>query len=105
MEVEYIILSKIAKKFKWVSIFVADFKFAIQKLLMIYCDSESAIIFLDIKGIIYYRWIKYIDIRHHYIKERVEDGEIKLFYILIFEIIVDGLMKPLLALLFVRNIK
>ena len=81
-----------------------DFKFAIWKLLIIYCNSESIIIFLDIKEIIYYYWIKYINIRYHYIKERIENEEIKLLYILIFKIIADDLIKSLLILLFVRNI-
>ena len=71
---------------------------------MIYYDSESAMVFLDIKGIIYCCWIKYINIRHHYIKERVEDGEIKLLHIPISEIIADNLMKPLSTPLFIRSI-
>ena len=53
---------------------------------------------------IYYCWIKYINIRYYYIKKRVEDGEIKLFYIFIFKIIVDNLIKFLSALLFIRSI-
>ena len=97
-------LSKITREFKWVSIFVTDLEFAIWKLLMIYCNNKSTIIFLDIKGIIYHHQIKYINIRHHYIKERVGDGEIKLLYISISKIIIDSLMKSLLTPLFMRNI-
>ena len=61
-------------------------------------------IFLDIKRIIYYHQIKYINIRYHYIKERIKDREIKLFYIPIFKIIVNNLIKPLLTPLFIRSI-
>ena len=61
--------------------------------------------FLDTKKIIYYHWIKHINIKHYYIKKRVKDGEIKLFYISTSEIIVNDLMKPLLTPLFIRNIK
>ena len=61
-------------------------------------------VFLNIKGIIYYYWIKYINIRYYYIKKRVENGKIKLFYISISEIIVDSLTKPLLIPLFIRSI-
>ena len=72
---------------------------------MIYCDSKNTIILLDIKRIIHRHWIKYIDIRYYYIKERVENREIKLLHIFISEIIVNSLIKPLSALLFIRSIR
>ena len=59
---------------------------------------------MDIKGIIHYYQIKYINIKHYYIKEKIEDEEIKLLYIPISEIIINSLIKPLSALLFIRNI-
>ena len=71
---------------------------------MIYYNNKNTITFLDIKKIIYYYQIKYIDIRHHYIKERIENRKIKLLYVFIFKIIVDGLIKPLSTPLFVRSI-
>ena len=54
MEMEYIILSKIAKEFKQVNIFVANLGFTIQKLLIIYYNSKNAMALSDIKEIIYY---------------------------------------------------
>ena len=101
---EYITLSKIIREFKWINIFVINLKFTIQKLLIIYYNNKSTIIFLDIKGIIYYCRIKYINIRYHYIKKRVENRKIKLLYIPIFKIIVNNLIKPLSTSLFVRSI-
>ena len=98
------ILSKITKELKQINIFMINFEFAVQKSLIIYYNSENIIIFLDIKGMIYHRRTKHINIRYHYIKEREEDGEIKLLYIPIFKIIVNNLMKPLSAPLFMRNI-
>ena len=62
-------------------------------------------IFLNIKKIIYYCRTKYINIRHYYIKKRIENREIKLFYIFTFEIIVNDLIKPLLTPLFIKSIK
>ena len=62
-------------------------------------------VFLDIKGTIYYRQIKYINIKYYYIKERIEDREIKLFYIPISKIIANSLIKSLSTSLFIRNIR
>ena len=62
-------------------------------------------VFLNIKKIIHYYWIKYINIKHYYIKKKVENGEVKLLHIFISKIIVNNLMKPLLAPLFIRNIR
>ena len=81
-----------------------DFGFAVQKLLIIYYNSENIMAFLNIKKIIYHYQIKYINIRYYYIKKRVKNEEIKLLYIFISKIIVNNLIKPLLALLFIRNI-
>ena len=97
-------LSKIAREFKWINIFITNLGFIIQKLLIIYYNNKNIMIFLDIKKIIYCCWIKYIDIRYYYIKKRVENGEIKLLHIPTSEIIVNSLIKPLLTLLFVRSI-
>ena len=60
---------------------------------------------LNTKKTIYCCWIKYINIRYYYIKKKVKNGEIKLLYISIFKIIVNNLIKPLLAPLFIKNIK
>ena len=61
-------------------------------------------VLLDIKETIHYHWIKYINIRYYYIKERVENREIKLLYIFTSKIIINNLMKPLLTPLFIKNI-
>ena len=103
-EAEYMALSETARELKWVSTFVADLGFAVRKPLTIYCDSESAMALSDTKGTIHRRRTKHIDIRHHYIKERVEDGEIKLLHVPTSEMTADGLTKPLSAPLFVRSI-
>ena len=98
-------LSKIAKEFKQINIFIINFKFTVQKLLIIYYNSENIIIFLNIKKIIYYHWTKYINIRYYYIKKKIKNGEIKLLYIPTFKIIVNNLIKPLLTPLFIRSIR
>ena len=72
---------------------------------MIYYNNKNTIVFSNIKGIIHYHQTKYINIKYHYIKKRVEDGEIKLLYIPISKIIVNNLIKPLLTPLFIRNIE
>ena len=59
---------------------------------------------MDTKEIIYYHQIKYIDIKHYYIKKKIENGEIKLFYIPTSEITADSLIKSLSTPLFMRSI-
>ena len=83
---------------------MTNFGFTIQKLLIIYYNNKNTIIFLDTKKIIYYHQIKYINIRYHYIKKRIENKKIKLLYIPISKIIVNNLIKPLSTPLFIKNI-
>ena len=75
------VLLEVAREFKWIIELIKDLGFQIRSPITIYCDNESAIIIVEIKGIKYCWWIKYIDVRHHYIKERVEAGEIQLAHI------------------------
>ena len=47
-------LSKIARKFKQINIFITNLGFTIQKPLIIYYNNKNIIAFLNIKKIIYY---------------------------------------------------
>lgn len=53
----------------------------------------------------YYTKIKYIDIKHHYICEKVDIRQINFQYIITFKMIVDGLTKSLSHIKFHNFIK
>jgi hypothetical protein len=59
----------------------------------IYCDNTSAIAISD--NPVQHSRMKHIDIRHHFIREHVEKGTVKLFYIPTEKQLADIFTKPL----------
>jgi hypothetical protein len=45
----------------------------------------------------FYQWIKYIDVKHHFIQKQVVKGMVNLWYIASSEMAADGLTKPFSA--------
>ena len=76
IEVEYMALLEVVCESKWIIELIKDLGFQIWSPIIIYCDNESVITIAETKGIKHRRQIKYIDVQHHYIKERMEAGEI-----------------------------
>ena len=64
-----------------------------QEHLTIYCDNTSAINIS--KNLIQHSWTKHIEIRHHFIRELVEDGTLTLEFIDIDDQKADLFTKPL----------
>lgn len=60
---------------------------------VIYCDNQGAIALA--KNPKFHGRSKHIDIQHHYVREKVEDGTVGLKYIETSKQIADGLTKPL----------
>ena len=81
IKIKYIILLKVVYEFKWIIEFIKDLDFQIQFLIIIYYNNKNIITIAEIKGIKHHRQIKYINVWYHYIKERMEAGEIQLVYI------------------------
>jgi hypothetical protein len=60
---------------------------------IIYCDNQGAIALAQDPK--YHPRTKHIGIQHHWIRERIQDGEIDLEYISTGKQVADGLTKPL----------
>nr|GEY21668.1 hypothetical protein [Tanacetum cinerariifolium] len=77
-EAEYIALSYCCAQILWMRSQLSDYGLAFNNIPM-YCDNKSAI------GLCYnnvqHSWSKHIDIRYYFIKEQVENGVIKLYFI------------------------
>lgn len=64
----------------------------IAKMIVIFCDNQSTI---KLAGSDAFRpRTKHIDVRFHHIREKIEDGTIKISYIPTGEMAADSLTKP-----------
>ncbi|GJY00221.1 retrovirus-related pol polyprotein from transposon TNT 1-94 [Tanacetum coccineum] len=77
-EAEYIALSDCCAQILWMRSQLTDYGFGFKKIPM-YCDNKSAIA-LCCNNVQHSR-SKHIDIRFHFIKEHVENGVIKLYFV------------------------
>ncbi|GJZ46992.1 hypothetical protein Tco_0600824 [Tanacetum coccineum] len=77
-EAEYIALSSCCAQILWMRSQLTDYGFGFNKIPM-YCDNKSAIA-LCCNNVQHSR-SKHIDIRFHFIKEHVENGVIKLYFV------------------------
>nr|GFA62596.1 retrovirus-related Pol polyprotein from transposon TNT 1-94 [Tanacetum cinerariifolium] len=77
-EAEYMSLSTCCAQVLWLRTQLTDYSFHIDKILM-YCDSKAAIA-ISCNPVQHSR-TKHIDVRYHFIRERVENGIVELFFI------------------------
>nr|GEX31046.1 integrase, catalytic region, zinc finger, CCHC-type, peptidase aspartic, catalytic [Tanacetum cinerariifolium] len=77
-EVEYVSLSACCAQILWMRTQLTDYGFHFDKIPM-YCDSKAAIA-ISCNPVQHSR-TKYIDVRYHFIKEKVEKGIVELFFI------------------------
>ncbi|GKE68939.1 hypothetical protein Tco_1527011 [Tanacetum coccineum] len=70
-ESEYIALSGCCAQILWMQSQLIDYGLVFNKIPL-YCDNKSAIALCC--NNVQHSWSKYIDIRHHFIKEQVENG-------------------------------
>nr|GEX57618.1 retrovirus-related Pol polyprotein from transposon TNT 1-94 [Tanacetum cinerariifolium] len=77
-EVEYVSLSACCAQVLWMITQLTDYGFHFDKIPM-YCDSKVAIA-ISCNPVQHSR-TKYIDVRYHFIKEKVEKGIVKLFFV------------------------
>ncbi|GKC76871.1 retrovirus-related pol polyprotein from transposon TNT 1-94 [Tanacetum coccineum] len=78
-EVEYIAMSGCCAQILWMRSQLTDYGFAFNKIPL-YCDNRSAIS-LCCNNVQHSR-SKYIDIRHHFIREQVENGVVELYFVM-----------------------
>jgi hypothetical protein len=74
-------------------------------------DNLPTTLYLDNKGAIdltkdshHHQRMKHIDVSHHFICERVEDGSLNVVYILMSQMLADGFTKPLSRIPFKRMV-
>nr|GEU69494.1 Gag-Pol polyprotein [Tanacetum cinerariifolium] len=77
-EVEYVSLSACCAQVLWMRTQLTDYGFHFDKIPM-YCDSKEAIA-ISCNPVQHSR-TKYIDVRYHFIKEKVEKGIVELFFV------------------------
>nr|GEX02151.1 hypothetical protein [Tanacetum cinerariifolium] len=77
-EVEYVSLSVCCAQVLWMRTQLTDYGFHFDKIPM-YCDSKAAIAISC--NLIQHSCTKYIDVRYHFIKEKVKRGIVELFFV------------------------
>nr|GFC67730.1 hypothetical protein [Tanacetum cinerariifolium] len=75
---EYVSLSTCCAQVLWMRTQLADYGFHFDKIPM-YCDSKAAIAISC--NSVQHSCTKHIDVRYHFIKEKVEKGIVKLFFV------------------------
>ncbi|GKF65311.1 hypothetical protein Tco_0191828, partial [Tanacetum coccineum] len=91
-EAEYIALSGFCSPFLWMRSQLTDYGFKLNKIPL-YCDNKSAIA-LCCNNVQHSRG-KHIDVRYHFIKEQVENGIVKLYFVWTEYQLADIFTKPL----------
>ena len=92
VEAEYIVAGCCCTQLLWMQKLLQDYGIC-QEHLTIYCDNTSAINIF--KNLVQHSRTKHIEIRHHFIKELVEDGTLTLEFIHTDDQKADLFTKPL----------
>nr|GEU54067.1 copia protein [Tanacetum cinerariifolium] len=77
-ETEYIAMSGCCAQILWMRSQLTNYGFAFNKIPL-YCDNRSAIALCY--NNVQHSWSKHIDIRHHFIREQVENGVVELYFV------------------------
>nr|GFA19108.1 retrovirus-related Pol polyprotein from transposon TNT 1-94 [Tanacetum cinerariifolium] len=91
-EAEYVSLSACCAQVLWMKTELTDYGFHFDKIPM-YCDSKAAIAISC--NPVHHSCTKHIDVKYHFIKEKVEKGIIELFFVEIEYQLVDLFTKAL----------
>ncbi len=101
-EAEYTRQILVAKEVIWLRNLMTQLTCDVEysQAVIIYEDNQNAIVF--VKNSQFHARIKHIDIQTHFIREKVIEGSIDLFYVLIDQMIADDLTKSLIRDKFVQ---
>ena len=98
-EAEYMAACEAGKEALWVSRFLAALGFRLPTLPVdLRVDNKGAISLTENPE--FHRRTKHIEVRYHWIREKVESNEIHVSYVSTKDMIADGLTKPLNLQLF-----
>lgn len=92
-EAEYITMSEVASKIKWISLALRDIEVPLPVTPIFYCDNLSAV-YLTANPVFHAR-TKHFDTDHHYVHERVALGVLEVKYIPAYHQIADIFTKSL----------
>jgi hypothetical protein len=92
-EAEYMAAAAATQDAIYLREFLASLHFVQDGPTIIYEDNQGAIALSE--NPVHHKRVKHIDIRHHFVRERVESGDVKLIYIETNKQIADILTKPL----------
>lgn len=93
-EAEYVAMSEAAREAIFLRRFIAEVTDTTEESVKIYSDSQSAIAIAQ--NPVHHQRTKHIDVRHHFVREAVEEGIIELKYVETTRMVADALTKPLL---------
>lgn len=92
-ESEYMAGARGAKQLQWLYSFMAKLNLHQPRPAILLCDNQSAI---DLsKSTKNHSKIKHIDVRHHYLREHVEEGDLALKYVPSKDNLANIMTKPL----------
>ena len=93
-EAEYMAATATTKEATWLKVLFSEIKPSLKRTAVkLFIDNQSAMSLT--KNATFHDWTKHIVIRHHYIRERVDEGEIVLEYLPTAEQVANILTKPL----------
>jgi hypothetical protein len=95
-EAEYVAASHATTQAIWLRQLLEELHFPQSKPTTIHCDNQSAIAL--VRDAQFHARTKHIDIRHHFIRDKLEDGTINVIYCptndMLADILTKGLAKP-----------
>jgi len=93
VEAQFMVFSQATTQALWISKYFDEIKLPVVKPILIYADNNGAI--SNSTNNKNYCRTKYIDVRHHFIKEWVSANKVNFLYIPSSENLTDFLTKPL----------
>jgi len=97
-EAEYVALSSATQEAVWLKQLLSELRIEQLKPTVLYEDNQSAIAMAQNAG--FHGRTKHIDIRHHFVREKVNDGTIELKYCRSDQMLADMLTKGLSSTVF-----
>jgi len=93
VESEYMAASHATREAVWLKSFLSELQIIINHLISIACDSQGAMAIM--KSPEYHARTKHIDIRHHYVREKVNDKTVVFNFVDTNDMMADILTKPI----------
>jgi hypothetical protein len=100
-ESEYYALTNTIKEALWITLFLSFTKIPSPTPFPIFCDNQSTCTIANTDAIS--SRTKHIDVRHHFIRQHLNDGTFSTVWVSTSDMTADIFTKPLLSTLFLRH--